>query len=999
MRNNAELYKELEKFIPNHKLGFKILKDGQLTNIFPSHEILIKKIKEHRQKLNEHGKIRGLDNQYNLMYDNVYSIMGKRGSGKTSALFTLKKKIEMEFPKDWVLPVIMPELIPEKADIIGWILAILDEVVTEVEEKLQNNSNIRRDSAYFRDCKFVVNNELRQTYERVKDLHFSKNLEHYKKESLAVATGNSQIQTLNGFEFAKAFSKFWDALVDAIAKAESDSKEENPLIYLMFDDVDLTPNRIMELLSTIIKYLAHPNLIVIITAEESLFYDVVYKQLSKELDTESMKKTAQLYVDKVMPQSSRFYLERFDDCRKKSSFLQTAVTEDKKIEEKNLEQILREQVNCYIQSRTGNKIDNEYDNFLYYQGDKNQFLKIYFLFWGNTSRQLVNESLIVSDTISRLIKIHETASSSPQQYDKEEYAEKVYECIQGFIRNSIKSNLHLRDMIDDVEQFVYELCSRNKTRWAIFIDYETLEKFYFEKMCGDISEEDQKKLLENIIALFVLLFFAENLLLIDDKVDDEWSVTTERKYVHGAKYLVTILDSLLPDTVSLIKNSRTYDAVAEVLYNYGSILSNPNRLKKFSICQYLDVKDYLYPLYSRETKTEIDMNELYKWNIENPRWFATMTKMVYFMASGVYSLNERTIRIFQWRNKIKVCDSYLSSMANMGMDEIRKQLADCYQYPKEEKTKLSYHMYTTLNHRVKVIEKVEEKLDARKALYCLENIKDDFMDIIRADSNVQEKVESNKISSYEEFFRISCFLTVVQKDMWGYGAWTRNVVRSELRRVQNELIQNYSLLSNYYVVDNSEMSFQLRQLLDIDLSFEIREIVEFLLKELNYAKVIEIPIANRLIELLNKRIKEDEVHYPYSDARRVKICRNIIIKNLRVTFWGTEEKKCGIDIVVQHEALLHLQALYLDLMLDEMKDMLQTQGIASESFYSKYRDAIFDVLKVSEYLNMGILRRGDSRPEVYLGRYVREILKEAVDEYFVEQRLIVREEERGAIYE
>ncbi|MGE9883906.1 hypothetical protein, partial [Blautia obeum] len=93
-----ETYEKVELFVPNHKTGFKILKDEQLSNIFPTYQMLFDKIRYHREKLNEHERIKGLDSQYNLMYDNIYSIMGKRGSGKTSVIFTLKKKIEMDYP-------------------------------------------------------------------------------------------------------------------------------------------------------------------------------------------------------------------------------------------------------------------------------------------------------------------------------------------------------------------------------------------------------------------------------------------------------------------------------------------------------------------------------------------------------------------------------------------------------------------------------------------------------------------------------------------------------------------------------------------------------------------------------------------------------------------------------------------------------------------------------------------------------------------------------------
>ena len=74
------------------KVGIQILSDEGLANIFPNYEDLLDNIEKCRKRIcqaNRKGHY-----QYNLMYDNVFSIIGKRGTGKTSAIFTLKKLIE-----------------------------------------------------------------------------------------------------------------------------------------------------------------------------------------------------------------------------------------------------------------------------------------------------------------------------------------------------------------------------------------------------------------------------------------------------------------------------------------------------------------------------------------------------------------------------------------------------------------------------------------------------------------------------------------------------------------------------------------------------------------------------------------------------------------------------------------------------------------------------------------------------------------------------------------
>lgn len=986
MRDNMQLYEKLETFIPNHKLGFKILKDKQLENIFPTYEILLEKIDYHRHKLNEHGKITGLDSQYNLMYDNVYSIMGERGSGKTSALFTIKKKIEERYPNDWVLPVIMPEMLPENADVIGWILATLGDVVDKLEKKIEKNEKVRDDSAYFRDCKFKANNDLRKAYNKVKELHFSKNSQGYQQESLSVASDNFEIQTFNGFDFAKAFSHLWDMLVDAISKSDSSVEGENPLIYIMFDDVDLTPHRIMDILSSIIKYLAHPNLIVLITAEESLFYEVVFNQLCAKLDKRQvdetiMRRTAHLYVDKVMPPSSRFYLEMFDDCEKKKNFIQIIESQNKNTENKTLEDFLREQVHDYIKARVSKKNIKEYDNFLYYEGNKDHFLHTYFLFWGNTSRQLVNESLIVSNFISSLKHSFEKAKEGG---DTKHYKEEVYKHVYGFIKSSIISNINLRNMLDDVEQFVNMICNKNKTRWPIFINYEALEKFYFEKEPEFEEEEDKRKFAERIIAIFVTLFFAENLLLIGDKVNDKWRISKERRYVHGAKNLVTILDSLLPNTtISLARDNRDFDAVTQLLFNYSHVLSNPGWLFKYSLYCYSDVKEYMFPLYSREETHAITSEELYRWHIESPRWFNAMTRMVFLMSTGIYALNKRTANDLLWAKNIKIHDQYVSSMLELGQRELKKQLTDAYVTVNKEDAYPSYNTYVILYHRTKMFEVLHEEFDLREDSYNLEEVKQRMIEIFAQDNQAQGQEKE----SPERMLRKVSFVNVVSKEVWGHDRLTKDVIRGEIRKVQNSLMQYYGLTDTYCMNDPDLAIERLQELKQYDVPREIKEYIDYLVMELEVSNRLQVVAFNRFIELLDEHLKEEE-RYPWNNNIKIKNIQEELLGDIHLLFEMQETILPIIGMIMQHEALLYLQELYVGILMNEMRELLREQGIVENSFYKKYLATMLDVLRRGKYIKADLSKGENIRPEMYLGRYMKEIIQDTVDEYLVECEIL-----------
>ena len=73
----------------DHKVGIRLLTDIQLENVLPTYENLFHKINVCREvaykELQENMKSsRKRYYQDNFMYDNVFSILGPRGTGKTS---------------------------------------------------------------------------------------------------------------------------------------------------------------------------------------------------------------------------------------------------------------------------------------------------------------------------------------------------------------------------------------------------------------------------------------------------------------------------------------------------------------------------------------------------------------------------------------------------------------------------------------------------------------------------------------------------------------------------------------------------------------------------------------------------------------------------------------------------------------------------------------------------------------------------------------------------
>ena len=77
-----------------YKVGIRLLSLVQLENIFPNYQDLLDRIESYREMADYGLKGTADHYQYNLMYDNVFSIFGKRSTGKTSVAFTLQNILE-----------------------------------------------------------------------------------------------------------------------------------------------------------------------------------------------------------------------------------------------------------------------------------------------------------------------------------------------------------------------------------------------------------------------------------------------------------------------------------------------------------------------------------------------------------------------------------------------------------------------------------------------------------------------------------------------------------------------------------------------------------------------------------------------------------------------------------------------------------------------------------------------------------------------------------------
>ena len=222
-------------------------------------------------------------------YNNTISILGSRGSGKTSVIMTLQKDLrdgrsEQEkyagLPEDYniAMPFLVPQDITEDQTLLGWIIS---QLLKKAEQIDRETSDAARDiwqsweedpqrmsilSNPFRECKDAL---LRAFTLRSRIAVRQSEGEDYTGDLVYSYMDAVRLDT----ELLVCLLKLISMMIDYYryrirkdAKATGDSPKKKfaePLIFFTIDDLDLTPTRSSEVIELVLRYLQHPNVVII----------------------------------------------------------------------------------------------------------------------------------------------------------------------------------------------------------------------------------------------------------------------------------------------------------------------------------------------------------------------------------------------------------------------------------------------------------------------------------------------------------------------------------------------------------------------------------------------------------------------------------------------------------------------------------------------------------------------------------------------------------------
>lgn len=250
-----------QSFSPS--LGARTLQAEEISLSLPTYPKLLEQIDTIRKNAAAYQTVRAENGDSRNAFlrpqvINNLSILGPRGSGKSSILKTLYHDLEAGKDKNILLPPIVPENLENHMTLMSSLLGLLNDQVKQLSEKRQSACPICPPE------KDPLEKEYRQLVECY--VHLQKpyqdiSIQKYSTESDYVRTMS------NVFEAGDQFSwKFWNFIDHLLEKREKDA-----LLFVFIDDIDLSTSRCSDVVRTLLGYISHPRVVTVLAGDIEVF--------------------------------------------------------------------------------------------------------------------------------------------------------------------------------------------------------------------------------------------------------------------------------------------------------------------------------------------------------------------------------------------------------------------------------------------------------------------------------------------------------------------------------------------------------------------------------------------------------------------------------------------------------------------------------------------------------------------------------------------------------
>lgn len=339
-------------------IGEKQLSKKQLKQILPSYKEIVNLI-------NSANDIQDKDkDSLPSSVHNVVSILGPRGSGKSSVfknLYSSLTKKDENNKKDEKYHIIFPPIIPEKVDNK---IDLLGVVLMNINDFIKNNKSVfiteDRNSTH---CIRRNKSEIQEGFDEVFSIYYKKDKSY--KDILRDNFNTSEEYSENmkavinaELELSKKLKLLINKILDKWIEVKGE-KANNAKMAFMFDDADINPKRANEVFDILLKYLDMDRVFVFIAADYSKLKNNLSLHYYKDHEIiENISSLCEIgfradraideyiydLLKKVMPISNRYNLLELD----KSEILKFSITSnDENKKNKTLKDLLENCIKTY----------------------------------------------------------------------------------------------------------------------------------------------------------------------------------------------------------------------------------------------------------------------------------------------------------------------------------------------------------------------------------------------------------------------------------------------------------------------------------------------------------------------------------------------------------------------------------------------------------------------------------------------------------------------------
>ena len=789
------------------------LNDEQIENILPGYKKIYNQIK----RMRNYAKLYNYDNKYknkdyiNITMNNVFSILGKRGAGKSSILLTLKDNSEKN-KNDIVLPIILPIILPEtmrnKGDIMGWILGCFKKTVDELSKEEARQYNYEKNNGVnFGNCrKDEESTEVRKKYNEVlKQYSYTRKdyadiikdnytgLKEYIDKSRKILDPENELK--------RSFFELINQLIKI--KKESSTNKEIPMIYMFLDDIDLTKKHCNEILGVISRYLCHPNIIVFVSGDYEIFeteqfmsymksnnlMDLVVSPVDNNRYGEKIfnenRMLARDALKKIMPPAYRYKLRSLSPKER----LKFYYGKDK---EKSLERLLEEKFKILNKDKKTGELEES----------KIEVINAYGLIFDEMPRGIMNVYYALNniENIDILSK-HGEKSNEYKGY------------ISDF-KNFVNTIIHSSTVLSNYEDEINACIQINNNFTETFVNYKRLVNQIKDKNDKYYTNKDMKDNINHgIIIVLIFAHFIESIVRVVD---------VNRK-VHSQKQVWEILsqkESLFNDNDKTKLKFKIYPQIKDTnfIFNlYESMLSN-DALNIMPTMDNLYLKDYSLKFYFEKI-----IDEDWVYTNKGEKSDMDFGDKIYEIGEDDYQWVEEKFRVIYYHRNI------LSMMFNKAINRVK---IHNYNYKNIIENKFNSNFY------YKIINQLDSGANENEKV----NIDDIYMNINISGNDKEER--KNKMN--EEIANVAEMLT--------------NILKKELENIIKEIGESNDNIKRIKSVniDNYEELLEKIQIYFANLNMHIQWKLEA-----DYKNIIYLSVICNVLKYMNSISDYEKGYFAY----------------------------------------------------------------------------------------------------------------------------------------